>query len=133
MKKFIKQEILELCGQVTLGEISFSRMVEVLNERMSEANEPQYKDGDFVVNEAGSILIFKEKFGDFIYDHAYLSCFDVVPNSAPTDCMRSSVMPQQKNRSCSMRLQKRGRDGTQKRNALRIYRSASSKKVIRFG
>jgi uncharacterized protein YodC (DUF2158 family) len=39
---------------------------------VDEKNEPQYKDGDFVVNEAGSILIFKEKDGDFIYDHAFL-------------------------------------------------------------
>ena len=34
--------------------------------------EPQYKDGDFVVNEAGSILIFREEVGDSIYDHAFL-------------------------------------------------------------
>lgn len=40
---------------------------------MELVEEPKYKDGDFVVNEAGSILIFKEKVGDFIYDHAYLA------------------------------------------------------------
>ena len=73
MKKFTKQEILELYGQVTLGEISFSEMTEVLNERVSEANEPQYKDGDFVVNMNGSVLISKNKVGDKIYGHAYLT------------------------------------------------------------
>ncbi len=54
---------------------------------MELVEEPQYKDGDFVVNEAGSILIFKEKFGDFIYDHAYLSrILMLFTNSAPTSC-----------------------------------------------
>ena len=72
MKKFTTEEIRDLLNQVMLGEISFSRMVEMINERVSEKNEPQYKDGDFVVNEAGSILIFRKKDGDFIYDHAFL-------------------------------------------------------------
>ena len=40
---------------------------------MELVEKPKYKDGDFVVNEAGGILIFKEKVGDFIYDHAYLA------------------------------------------------------------
>lgn len=54
---------------------------------MELVEEPQYKDGDFVVNEAGCILIFKEKFGDFIYDHAYLSrILMLFTNSAPTSC-----------------------------------------------
>jgi hypothetical protein len=39
---------------------------------MELVEEPQFKDGDFVVNEAGSILIFRKKDGDFIYDHAFL-------------------------------------------------------------
>ena len=34
--------------------------------------EPQYKDGDFVVNEAGDVLIFKKKERNLIYDHSYL-------------------------------------------------------------
>ena len=37
---------------------------------MEPVEEPRYKDGDFVVNEAGSILIFREKDEDSIYDHA---------------------------------------------------------------
>ncbi len=37
---------------------------------MELVEEPQYKDGDFVVNEAGSILIFRKKDEDRIYDHA---------------------------------------------------------------
>ena len=51
MKKFTKQEILELYGKVTLGEISFSEMVEIMNERVSEAayihEEP--KKGDLAI------------------------------------------------------------------------------------
>lgn len=51
MKNFTKQEILELYGQVTLGEISFSRMVEIMNELVSEAayihEEP--KKGDLAI------------------------------------------------------------------------------------
>ena len=51
MKKFTKQEILELYGQVTLGEISFSRMVEIMNERVSEAEDvpAELKEGDLVI------------------------------------------------------------------------------------
>jgi hypothetical protein len=44
MKEFTKNEILELYGQVTLGEISFSRMVEIMNERVSEADKPCVED-----------------------------------------------------------------------------------------
>ena len=44
MKKFTKQEIIELYGQVTLGEISFSRMVEILNEMVSEAEKKCVED-----------------------------------------------------------------------------------------
>lgn len=87
MKKFTTAEIRDLLNQVYREEISFSRMVEMINERVDEKNEPQYKEGDFVVNEAGCILIFKEKFGDFIYDHAYLSrILMLFTNSAPTSC-----------------------------------------------
>lgn len=50
MKKFKTQEIRDLFNQVMHEEISFSRMVEVLNEMVDETNEPQYKDGDFVDN-----------------------------------------------------------------------------------
>lgn len=87
MKKFTTAEIRDLLNQVYREEISFSRMVEMINERVNEIDEPQYKDGDFVVNEAGCILIFKEKFGDFIYDHAYLAGnLMLFTNSDPTSC-----------------------------------------------
>jgi hypothetical protein len=36
---------------------------------------PVYNDGDFVVSEFGSILIFKEADGDRIFDHAYLPSY----------------------------------------------------------
>jgi uncharacterized protein YodC (DUF2158 family) len=73
MKKFTTTEIVNLLNQVYRGEISFSQMVEVINERVNEIDEPQYKDGDFVVSEAGNILIFRKKDEDRIYDHAYLT------------------------------------------------------------
>ncbi len=51
MKKFTKQEILELYGQVTLGEISFSQMVEIMNKRVSEAEDipEKPKEGDLAI------------------------------------------------------------------------------------
>jgi len=42
--------------------------------------EPIFKDGDFVVNEVGSILIFREKVGDSIYDHAFLAGGEMITN-----------------------------------------------------
>lgn len=48
MKKFKTQEIRDLFSQVMHEEISFSRMVEILNERVSEASEPKFKKGDKV-------------------------------------------------------------------------------------
>ena len=73
MKKFTTEEITDLYGQVTMGKISFSRMAKVINQRMNETSEPQYKDGDFVVNVCGVVIIFKNKDGSCIYDHAYFS------------------------------------------------------------
>ena len=70
MKKFTKQEILELYGQVTLGEISFSQMVEIMNER---AEEPKFKEGDFLHSdwESGNVAIICRKInGSHIYYHA---------------------------------------------------------------
>ena len=51
MKKFTKQEILELYGQVTMGEISFSSMVEVINRRVSDAADipEELKKGDLAI------------------------------------------------------------------------------------
>lgn len=55
MKNFTTEEIRDLFGQVVMGEISFSQMTKVLNERMnemvSEAGKPTYKKGDFLVKE----------------------------------------------------------------------------------
>ena len=64
MKKFTKQEILELYGQVTMGEISFSRMVEIMNKRVSEAEDiPEgLKKGDLAIfwdDDKGSAFIGK--------------------------------------------------------------------------
>ena len=51
MKKFTKQEIVCLYGQVTMGEISFSRMVEIINKRVSEAKDipEEPKKGDLAI------------------------------------------------------------------------------------
>ena len=77
MKTFTKQEVRDLLNKVIRDEVSFTRMVEIMNERVSErvseTNEPPYKDGDFVVTDDGSILIFREEVGDSIYDHAFLA------------------------------------------------------------
>lgn len=40
---------------------------------MELVEEPQFKDGDFVVNVCGISIIFKNKVGDSIYDHAFFS------------------------------------------------------------
>ena len=71
MKKFTTAEIRDLLNQVYREEISFSRMVEMINEMVDEKNEPQYKNGDFVIDEVGVIFIFRKKVGDSIYNHAY--------------------------------------------------------------
>jgi hypothetical protein len=42
---------------------------------MELVEEPRYKDGDFVVSEFGSILIFKEADGGRTFDHAYLPVY----------------------------------------------------------
>ncbi len=62
MGKFTKQEIIELYGRVTMGEISFSRMVEVLNRRVSEAEDTpeELKKGDLAIfwdSDKGSAFI----------------------------------------------------------------------------
>jgi hypothetical protein len=44
MKKFTTEEIRDLFNQVMLGEISFSRMVEMINERVNEAEKPCVED-----------------------------------------------------------------------------------------
>lgn len=50
-KIFTTEEIIGLYGQVTMGEISFSRMVEILNERVSEAEDvpEELKKGDLAI------------------------------------------------------------------------------------
>lgn len=88
MKNFTTEEIRDLLNQVYDHEISFSQMVGIMNNRVSETNESQYKDGDFVVNMRGNIIIFKNKVGDSIYDHAYFSklagvIFSNVPTHSP--------------------------------------------------
>ena len=45
-------------------------------EKMVIEDISVYKDGDFVVNDSNSILIFKETDGDRIFDHAYLTTCD---------------------------------------------------------
>lgn len=71
MKTFTTEEIRDLFNQVMHEEISFSRMVEVINERVSDANEPQYKDGDFLHsdwdNENITIIYRKRNWNDLFY------------------------------------------------------------------
>ena len=78
MKKFTEQEIRTMLNQIYRGELSFSRMVEVINERVEE---PRFKDGDFVY-EDGRIMIFKSypnnyhclyypRYGEHFFDNRY--------------------------------------------------------------
>lgn len=76
MKNFTTEEIRDLFGQVVMGEISFSQMTKVLNERMSErvseAEKPirKFKVGDEVTLKSGSKesngLIYLTDFDRFI-------------------------------------------------------------------
>ena len=51
MKKFITDEIRNLLNRVYRGEISFSEMVEMINERVSEAEDTpeELKSGDLAI------------------------------------------------------------------------------------
>ena len=66
MKKFTTEEIIELYGQVTMGEISFSQMTKVLNERMSEGEDipEKPKKGDLAI------------FWDDSKEHAIIKFYD---------------------------------------------------------
>lgn len=78
MKKFTAEEIRDLLNQVYREEISFSRMVEILNERVSEAEKPNFKEGDFLHSDWGDeniTIIFKNQAGDNLYYHASKSCY----------------------------------------------------------
>ena len=70
MKKFTTAEIRDLFGQVVMGEISFSRMVEIMNERVEE---PRFKDGDFLHSDWDNeniTIICRKINGNHIYYHA---------------------------------------------------------------
>ena len=82
MKTFTTAEIRDLLNQVYRDEISFSRMVEIMNERVSDAEKPcvedipSYKKGDFLVKEykGGGHYIFILDYIDdkgLIYYHCY--------------------------------------------------------------
>ena len=78
MKKFTTQEIRDLLNQVYHEEISFSRMVEIMNEMASESEKPNFKDGDFLHSDWDNeniTIIFKNQVGDNLYYHASKSCF----------------------------------------------------------
>lgn len=78
MKKFTAAETRDLFGQVVMGEISFSRMVEILNERVSESGKPNFKEGDFLHSDwddENITIIFKNRVGDNLYYHASKSCY----------------------------------------------------------
>ena len=53
MKTFTTAEIRDLYGRVTMGEISFTRMVEVINERVEAVSDPKFKIGDKVMLKSG--------------------------------------------------------------------------------
>ena len=73
MKHFSTEEIRDLYNRFCREEISFPRMVEILNERVSE-RVSEFKEGDFLHSDwenENLTLICKEQKGDKIYSHAY--------------------------------------------------------------
>ena len=74
MKTFTTEEIRDLFNQVMHEEISFSRMVEVINEMVSESEEPKFKKGDKVrikhgvssKTHKGQYPVFVEEMDDLI-------------------------------------------------------------------
>ena len=56
MKKFTTAEIRDLYGQVTMGEISFSRMVEVINERVSEGMSERVEEVKTEIEELTDLI-----------------------------------------------------------------------------
>ena len=67
MKTFTKQEIRDLFGQVVTGEISFSRMTEIMNDMVNESEDipEKLKKGDIAIfwdDNKGSALI-----GEYVY------------------------------------------------------------------
>ena len=55
-KTFTKQEIIELYGQVTMGEISFSQMTKVLNERVSEGMSERVEEMKTEIEELTDLI-----------------------------------------------------------------------------
>ena len=71
-KTFTKQEIRDLFNQVMHEEISFSRMVKVINHRISEEEKPNFKEGDFLHSDWGGeniTIIFRKVNGSHLYYH----------------------------------------------------------------
>ena len=78
MKKFTTTEVRNLLNQVMREDISFSEMVEIMSERVSErvdeSEVSEFKDGDFLHSDwenENLTLICKDQKGDKIYNHAY--------------------------------------------------------------
>lgn len=72
MKNFTTAEIRDLLNKVYREEISFSRMVEILNERVSESEVREFKEGDFLHSDwknENLTLICKKQKGNKIYYH----------------------------------------------------------------
>ncbi|MDD4730073.1 MAG: hypothetical protein PHN55_15145 [Dysgonamonadaceae bacterium] len=60
MKEFTIEEIKDLLNQVMKEKISFFEMVEVINEKISEAEVGEFKDGDFVAGLGCLIILHKQ-------------------------------------------------------------------------
>ena len=63
-KTFTKQEVRDLLNKVIMDEVSFTRMVEILNERVSErvnqSEVSEFKDGDFVAGFGCIFILHKQ-------------------------------------------------------------------------
>lgn len=72
MKNFTTAEIRDLLNKVYREEISFSRMVEILNQMVSESEARGFKEGDFLHSDwknENLTLICKKQKGNKIYYH----------------------------------------------------------------
>ena len=84
-------------------------MNERVSEGVDETNEPQFKDGDFVVNEQGDVLIFKEKVEDRIYDYAYLVGAITLINNTPSQILIKCLATEEEKQTLLDALAKDGK------------------------
>ena len=79
MKPFTKQEIRDLLNKVIMDEVSFTRMVEIMNERVSERVSVRMSEAEDIPEELkkGDLAIF----WDVAKRHATIRIYDRIDDS----------------------------------------------------